>query len=65
MMRVIHPTDSMIRTAKISRELNGAEISAHTRATEALHQARARLVYRHLPWYRRLAITINAWISHA
>lgn len=63
MVRVIHPTDSMLRTSAAARNLNSAHVRQHTETVECIRRARARVVYRNLPWYKRAALTVAAWLD--
>lgn len=63
MVRGIHPTDSMLRTSAASRTLNAAEVHRHNETVECIRRARARVVYRNLPWHRRALLTVAAWLE--
>ena len=58
MMRMIHPTDSMIRTAAAARAH-----AQHERRIDELRTMRARLVERSRPWPVRAWHVIVEWFN--
>lgn len=50
-------------TAKLTRDLDGGAVRACAETVEVIRRARARVVYRNLPWYHRAWLTVAAWLE--
>lgn len=50
-------------TAKLTRDLDGGAGRAHMEMVTAIRRARARVIYRNLPWYHRAWLTVAAWLE--